>query len=188
MLGFFKMASLRQSYCAAVKKWSRAFFLSAFAEKCLLRDGRFSKSTGGEMSAAAHPPALPWTFPRFCLCTVYRMYAAGTSFSKIVRGRYNHAHFFFCTFISLHYEILFRHIAWVFFLSFFFVCFHASVQVLQEVVINAGNEWRFSKLPRTLPCCWRATCYYIVIIEHKTVYIRAKCPWKDSSHCCLLSL
>lgn len=186
MLGFFKMASLRQSYCAAVKKWSRAFFVCICWKVFAARRALFKKHRRGNVSRSASTRVtmdVSSFLPVYRLPYIRSRHVFQQNSERAIQPR---TLFLLYVYFFTLWNLIQTHRTSFFVI--FFVCFHASVQVLQEVVINAGNEWRFSKLPRTLPCCWRATCYYIVIIEHKTVYIRAKCPWKDSSHCCLLSL
>lgn len=111
--------------------------------------GRFSKHVGGKMSATTQPPALLRTFPHFCLCALFILQQARLS-AKSERVIQSPTLFLlYVCFFTLS-NLIPTHC-----MGFpsFVVSFHSSVSVLQGVVINAGNEWRFSKLPRTLPCC-----------------------------------
>lgn len=99
--------------------------------------GRFSK-----------PPALLRAFPHFCLCAFILQQARLSAKSERAIQLPTLFVLYVCFFTLSN--LIPTHC-----MGFpsFVVSFHSSVSVLQGVVINAGNEWRFLKLPRTLPCC-----------------------------------
>lgn len=110
--------------------------------------GRFSKHTGRKMSPTTQPPALLRAFPYFCLCAFILQQARLSAKSERAIQLPTLFVLYVCFFTLSN--LIPTHC-----MGFpsFVVSFHSSVSVLQGVVINAGNEWRFLKLPRTLPCC-----------------------------------
>lgn len=101
---------------------------------------------------ATWPPALLPVF--FCLVLACASFLQQTCLSVISEEVIHYTHtFFVCLF--LRYQILFQHTAWVLSFSSFFILLYKFARSCDK----CRKRTVFLKLLRTLPRCWRATCY-----------------------------